>query len=346
MSDRIRSIAAALAGLVALVSGVMAHADESGAIVLRFASVAPNGSPWAREFQAFTRGVEQGTAGRVHIKWYFNGVAGDEIEELDRMRHGQLDGAASGQMACERLAPTLNIGRLPGVFQSRDEAAVVINRLVPTISTELHHSGFELLSIAGLGPSVFLTRRPVKTLEELRQTRLWRWDADDVGTAAMRAMGMSVEPLPLADAAHAYEQNRVDGFVGIPAAALAFQWSALARYVVDLRADYLFGCLIMTESSFARLRPADQTALRAEAARVQQLFEELGRRNDDALLGGLFEKQGLIKLPVSPQFRAQFFSSALEARTRVGQKFVSSELMSRVMGLLADYRAERAGASR
>ena len=76
------------------------------------------------------------------------------------MKKGQIDGAASGQMACERLAPTLRVSRLPGVFQDRDEAETVLSRLRPLIDQEAHTAGFTILAITGLGPEHLLHPQP------------------------------------------------------------------------------------------------------------------------------------------------------------------------------------------
>jgi len=320
-----------------LMLSTVAAADP---VVLRMASVAPSGSPWARELANFGRQVEAGTAGEVRVRWYFNAVAGDEEEEWRRLQSGQLDGAASGQMLCEQAAPSLRISHLPGTFQDRDEAALVLGALQSVFEREAHGAGYQILALTGLGPSLFLTRRPVGSLDELRKVRLWRWSFDRVGTVGSKEMGLDVSPLPLYEAGPAFSAGRIDGFVGIPSAALAFQWSAQARYLVDLRVDYLFGCLVVSERAFSRLPPSHQVTLREAAAKLRERYEDMGRRIDDSLIGGLFQRQGITVLPVSEAFRAEFFAAARVAREKMGDRFVSKELLARVQSLLADYRAE------
>src|SRR5262249_55985101 len=149
-------------------------------ITIKLATVAPEGSAWAREFRAFQHQVERTTSGRVHVKWYLSGVAGDESEELDRIQRGQLDGAAFG-LLCERVAPTGPATRLPGVFQNVDEAAAIMNLLRPDMDKEAHQAGFVILSSAALGPDTLFLRQPVRDLDELRKVKLWRWDIDQGG---------------------------------------------------------------------------------------------------------------------------------------------------------------------
>lgn len=326
-----------LSGWVSLVAA-RGFAEES--FVLKFGSVAPDGSLLANELKRWNQDLDASTNGRLRIKWYFNGVAGDELEQGDRMMKGQLDGSAGGQMFCNRAVPSMRVTRLPGMFQSREEAADAINRLDAQMVKEAHDHGYELLNTVSLGPDVIFTRTPVHDLAELRKLKLWRWDLDEVGIATSREMGLQIVPLPVGDAAAAYDSGRVDGFLAIPLAALAFQWSSRARYVTDLRGSYIWGCAVVTERSMQRLPTALQQALRVSASRTRERFEEMGRRTDEALLGGLFARQGAASVPVSESLRAEYNAAARQARNKVSDRFVPRELVDRVLQMLADYRIE------
>src|SRR5439155_19459030 len=129
------SLVVLVAAALTMLTGA-AIADET--YTLRLATVAPDGSPLANGLKRFTGDVESFTGGHVRAKWYFNGVAGDEMEELRRVGRDQLDGAASGQMFCNQVMPSMRVTRLPGLFQSRDEAQDVINRLSTTLQKEAH----------------------------------------------------------------------------------------------------------------------------------------------------------------------------------------------------------------
>ena len=90
-----------------LVSATPASGEPE--VVLRLASVAPDGSILARELRTFASEVESETEGKVRIKWFMNAVAGDEIEQGERIKRGQLDGTAGGGMFCNRIMPTMRV---------------------------------------------------------------------------------------------------------------------------------------------------------------------------------------------------------------------------------------------
>ena len=330
-------------GMVGVVVGLLLGA-RAGAVeprfILRLATVAPDGTPWAREVKAFAREVESLSSGEVQVKWYLGAIAGNEGEVEERMRRGQLDGTASSGMLCQRVAPSMRVLRLTDVFNSRDESTYVLGRLNSTLVDEARTSGYVLLGTTGLGPDVVLSRAPIHSLAELRKARMWRWDLDDVGVALSRQLGFNVVTLPVESAARAFDDGKIDGFLGIPTAALAFQWFSRARYLLDLRMGYLGGCLFLTNRAFDRLPMNHQQSLRTAGAKLAVRFNDAGREMDDRLLGGLFQKQGVKTLPTSEAMRTDFLAAAKAARQHLGDKLVPAALLERVVAFLVEYRAE------
>jgi TRAP-type C4-dicarboxylate transport system substrate-binding protein len=323
--------------LIALLSTGTAFADS---LRLRLSTPAPEGSSYARELHSFSREVLSSTGGRVDAKWYMGGITGDELTQIDRMQRGQLDGAGIA-FGCERLAPSLRAVRVVGLVRSRDEASLVIRHLKPRIEEEMAHAGFTLLGLGTLGSIVALTRTPVRTLAELKKVRLWVWDKDEIQIRLLRAMGFQPLPLPLEQAGAAYDEGRIDGFLSVPSAALAFQWSARTRYFLDFPLGEMSACLVMSQRSLDALAVDERTALAAAAAKLSARVEDVGRALDDALLGGLLEKQGSKRLTPDAAFVEQFLEEARVAREHLDDKEVAPELMSRVLGWLADFRAEQ-----
>jgi TRAP-type C4-dicarboxylate transport system substrate-binding protein len=324
--------------LLALLTRV-AFADPT---LLKFATPAPDGTGWARELRAFASHVEEQTHGAVKIKWYFGSITGDELETLRRVRDGQLDGFGSGGMACEQVMPTVKVTRLLGMFQSRGEAAQVARVLKADFASEAQAVGFHLLTMNGMGPDVIFSRTPVRSMADLRKTPMWRWNLDATGIAMANAMGLRIVPTVLEEASRAYDKGQVDGFIGIPGAALAFQWTTRAKYVTDLRTGYLYGCVVLASRAYDKLPLEVQHVFESEAVKLGIRWDDFGAQQDEMLLGGLLEKQGLKRVVASEGFRADFFRSATEVRERLGEKLVPRPLIERVLAILADYRAERA----
>ncbi len=329
-----------LAGLLADMVTAWAEAQA----ILKRASVAPEGTSWAREVRAIARDVEAATDGSVKMKWYLGGMLGDDPRVMKRIEDGEIDGTASASIACVRAAPSLLIMWLPGLFQSRDEAAYVTEQLRSTFEEEALSRGFRLLATPSIGPVVVFSKTPVRSVAELRRLRLWLWDTGSFSkqmTDFAKELGMRIVATPIAEAARAYDEERIDGFLSTPTAAVAFQWSTQARFVADIRLSYLPGCLLIANRAFDRLPQRVQQALKAGAAKYDRRVEESGRETDEQLLGGLFAKQGLKVVPVSEAFRAEYFDETRKVRERIGDQLVPRTLQDRVLRMLADFRAQR-----
>lgn len=334
-----RRLPSALLAALALVVSTVAGADP---IVLRFGTVAPDGTDWARIAKQTGADLAAATHGAVVSKWYFNGIAGDELQMLARMRKDQLDGIVSAGMLCTRLSPSMRVLRLIGLFQTRDESGYVAGRLKPIFDEEFRKEGFVNLGDVGIGPDLVFSRTPIRSMDELRKTPLWIWSLDDVMAATGPLLGARFVPLAINDAYGAFERQRIDGFVAVPTAALGFQWSTEARYVTDLHVSFLRACILISTRAFDPLPLEARTALLNSSARGMKQLEERGREQDAELLGRLFARQGLTTIRASESFRADFFAQALAARDKLvgAGRLVRPELLQRVLTLLADFRAE------
>jgi TRAP-type C4-dicarboxylate transport system substrate-binding protein len=318
---------------------VVLWAGAAEAQLIRLATAAPDGTAWAREFKAFAREMERETHGAVHVKWFFGSIAGNEIEVLDRIRRDQLDGAASA-IACTRLSPTWRIFRVLGLFQSYDETRYISSKLHPVLEKEFRESGFTYFGGTVLGHDVLFLRKPIAHVAQLRVMPIWLWNLDDVLQAQWRTLGWNAAPMELEEAGRAYDEHRIDGFNAIASAALAFQWSAQARYIIDLKMGVLSGCFVIASRAFDQLTPERQEILRGALAKAFARVEDVSEQQERALVGGLFQKQGLQPVPVGDVLRAEFFDGARMARAHLDPKLVSPQLIAQVSQLLADYRAE------
>src|SRR6202012_1536604 len=139
---------------------------------------------------------------------------------------------------------------------SRQENVHVLGRLQSVVDAEFLRAGFINFGEAGLGSEMLFSRQPVPDLEPMRRMRWGIWASDDVLPPQVRALGLDVVRTPLGDAARAFDEHKFDGFITIPSAALAFQWTAQVRYVTPLRVSFRSGCLIVATRAFDPI-PAD-----------------------------------------------------------------------------------------
>jgi TRAP-type C4-dicarboxylate transport system substrate-binding protein len=323
--------------LILLATPSQCHAQAT----LRIATLAPDGTMWAHILRDWSRTVESQSKGAVAIKLYFGGLAGDELEVAGRIRRGQLDGLISAGTMCQQVAPSLRVMKVVGLFQDREEAAHVMTYLKPIADKEALANGFINVAEAALGSIIIFSRAPIATLSDLRAATVWTGRQDDFTVAQLKALGLHAVPMPLDEAGTAFAQGKIDGFLTVPATALSWQWSTLAHNYTDLRLSLLFGCLLIANTGFDGLSLETQSLVRSAAIQAVMHLEQIGRQQDDALVNGLFEKQGLKRVTVDSRLRSEFFEAASAARDHIDPKDISPALLQSVLSLLADYRGRR-----
>jgi TRAP-type C4-dicarboxylate transport system substrate-binding protein len=320
--------------------GGAAHADK---VVLRMATSAPDGIIWARELRAFAREVDTGTGGEVKVKWYWGGIAGDELQLGDRIKRGQIDGAASGGVLCQAASPAMRVAGIHGVFNAREEAAYVLNRLRPKLEEEFRAAGYVYVAAAGLGPDMMFSRVPLRGYDDLKKLKVWHWNLDARGQLLDREMGLNDVPLAIEELGAGMEDARIDAFITNPASMIAFQWVSYPKYALNMPMGYTWACLMISSRSFERINLEHQQIIRSAGAAVGVRLDEVGKQMDDAMLGGVLQKQGIKVLTPSEVFRSEFLAIARGARDRLGEKLAPLTALQQVLALLADYRSEHSG---
>jgi TRAP-type C4-dicarboxylate transport system substrate-binding protein len=307
--------------------------------VLRMAAIAPDGTSWARELKAFAREVEAATHGELRMKWYLGGIAGDEVTAVERVRKKQLDGVA-GAIFCQSLAPSMRVANVPGLFRNAEEALYVVNRLRPTLDEEFRKSGFASLGLGTFGFDIIFSRKPVRSLADLKSAHTWVWNLNPVWKVIHQEWGDSFVESSVETAIPTIEQNKLDVLIAFPTAALAYQWSTQMQYFTPLNLSFMPACIVISNSTFDALPIDRQQTLRTAAAKFFSRFNDISKAMDDQLLSGLFEKQGLKRVPVTEAFRTEFHAAAAKARDKLGE-LVPKELIAKVMGWVDEYHVQK-----
>jgi TRAP-type C4-dicarboxylate transport system substrate-binding protein len=333
MPDFLRGVA--LCGLIAVTAPVRAEPQ-----VVRIGTVVPEGTGWAREWDNFANEVERASSGQVHIKTYWGGVTGDDVQSLSWVQRGRLDGVASAGMLCEQLAPSMRVLRLLGVYRSPDESRYVREKLMPVFDQEFRRSGYVNLGLSGVGGAFLFSRGPIHNLTEMKKAHIWVWDIDQLARQYADAIAVTPVRLPIVDVKLALETFKIDGVISVPSAALAYQWLPRLKYYVDMPLAYLTACLVVDLHVWNGLTPEAQATMRAAAAKLSDRLEAVERRDDAKLLQRAM-KEGLEALVPTEAAKQELFECYLKAREKLGDQLVPAELIRRAIALLQTYRTQR-----
>src|SRR4051812_3959710 len=126
MSSLSKLVTIAALGLGLVSARGTARADE-----LRIATLAPTGSPWMEVLDKAASEIKDKTAGRASIKYYEGGSQGDERDFVQKMKLGQLDGAAVTAVGMSMIDESIRVLELPMMFQTPEELDYVADKMWP-----------------------------------------------------------------------------------------------------------------------------------------------------------------------------------------------------------------------
>jgi TRAP-type C4-dicarboxylate transport system substrate-binding protein len=309
--------------------------------VIKLGTVAPEGSPWHETLLEVAQKWKALSGGRVTVRIYAGGVAGDEKDMLRKIRIGQLHATALTTVTLVDIVPDIEAISFPMSIRTDGEFDYIIEKLGPEFEARLAEKGFKVLTWSCAGWAHFFTKEPVITPEDMKKRRLFMWGTDTTYLELLKASGFNAIPLAITDLLPSLQTGLVDAFAAPPTAALAFQWFALAPHMTDFRWQPLPGTTVVSMRQWnqipADLQPKLEEAARQAGARLQKRIRELEQEAITAM-----KDHGLTVHAVSEEAEEQWRTLVREKGypVFVGPRF-SKEMFNTVRRLLDEYHHGR-----
>ena len=315
---------------------------------IKIGTLAPDGSAWYTALRDMGEEWARVTAGKVNIKIYPGGVAGDEVDMVRKMRIGQLHAAAITDVGLSSIIPEINAFQMPMMFNSYEELDYVRDKMAPELEELLESKGFIVLNWGDAGWVHIFSQKPVVYPQDLRtqDQKIFVW-AGATGTFnAWKAAGFHPVEVAAPDIFMSLQTGLINTFTTTPLVALSYQWFALAKNMCDLAYAPLCGATIITKEKWEEI-PDEIKPKLLEAAFLtgEQLKKQIRAMDNEAVK--VMEKHGLIKQPI-PQDAKKEWKDMTE-------KYLYPELLARkvpqdmymeILGLLQKYRSEHSQSER
>ena len=268
--------------LALVVSSLSASADKP--VIVKMASLAPEGSPWHEVLQEIAQDWSELSGGKVRLKIYAGGVVGDESDMVRKLRIGQIQAAAltaEGLSYIDRGIYALSIPLLASNYQELDW---IRDRMEPELKARFADQGFKVLAWADVGWVYWFTRHPVRTPDDLRPQRIFTWAGDYEAPKLWKAAGFLPVPLSAMDVLPALETGLIDAVDATPLTVASFQWFGTAKHMTNLPWAVLTGALIITQEVWMKI-PDDLRPLLEDAVmkRTLRIKDEIRYMDDEAV---------------------------------------------------------------
>ena len=258
-----------LASIVAAPALILAAPGE-----IKLATLVPANTSWHKALLDMGNTWNKDTAGRVTLTVYPGGIQGDESTVVKKMRPG-IDTLQASFLTAAGLAEldeSFNVFAMPFFFENDEEEMAVEKKLTPLLEQKLQAKGFHLLSWGTGGWVQVFSKKPLRTLADVKGTKLFASKGNDKWIQWYVANGFHPVSLLPADipAQLKLSTGLIDTAPNPPYLALSLQIFRDAKYMLDLHIAPLTGAMIISNQAWNRISAEDKPKVSAAAEGLEK----------------------------------------------------------------------------
>jgi TRAP-type C4-dicarboxylate transport system substrate-binding protein len=327
-------------GLLLLFAVGMATPALAGPAKIKVALVAPEGSTWVKVLREMAADVKTRTAGEVDFLIYAGGVSGDEIDVLRKMRINRIQAAGFSGVGLGVVLPEVRVLEAPLLFRNDAEVDAVREQMFAYFARALFKKGFVLLGFTEGGWVYLFSQEDLSKPAAFGSIKMWVWEGDRVAETFLHNFGIRTTPLHIAEVNTGLERHMIDSFYSPAMAAVAFQWYAHMRFVLDYPMADSTAALVMTKRAFTALSAEHQAIVKDSARQYCRKLVEL-TRDDNRKAIEVMKAQGIrFVSPTSDQLKTFRKDAEKTYRQSIPQLY-SQTLFNRIEAIV---RASRGSA--
>ena len=311
-----------------------ASAGKKPQYLIKFATVAPEGSTWVKQIRQVDKTLRKKSDGRLGLRIYAGGIAGDELDVLKKMRIGQLQCAAFSGVGFGKILPMVRVLDLPYLFRNDQEVDKVHGALFNFFAEKFQKNGFTLLAWAEVGNVNIFSKKAIRGLDDLTGLKIWAWAGDPIAKETFITMGVNPIPLAVTDVNTALNTGMIDTVYAPPLGALALQWHTGLSYMIGLPLVHSTGAILISSRYYKKL-PEDLAVLLQETMikAMAGLTQTLRQQREEAIK--VIQASGITVIPVpTPEARKPFFRIHEKVAQKLAGNIYSEELLLKVYKIL------------
>jgi TRAP-type C4-dicarboxylate transport system substrate-binding protein len=203
---------------------------------------------------------------------------------------------------------------------------------------KFQEKGYVLLAWGDVGPVQLFTNVPVKTIDDLKQVKLWAWVDDPLVRTLFQQLGLNGVPLGVPDVLPALQTGLINACYGSPLATLALQWHSKVKYATSMVLSQSVGAVVMWKPAFDGLSPDAQKAVMEESVILQGNLHDMVDKDNRAALDKM-KQQGLQVMDTPAAVQQQFATTGDVVAQKLEGQVYSHDFRVKVQKLVAQMRA-------
>lgn len=316
-----------------LLTIIITTTQISSQTIVKFATLAPEGTTWTRILRSFAKDVEEQTKGAVKFRIYTGGVQGDEKDIIRKIRTGQLNASGFTGYGIGEIAKEIRVLEFPFLFKSTSEIDYIYNKFSSEFERIFEEKGFILLGWAEIGEVYILSKHPIEKISDFRKTKLWVWEGDIIARKTFENFSAKPIPLSIADVLTSIQTGMIDTVYATPATILPLGWHKKMTYLIDMPITYATGAVLISKQTLEKMDKETREIFLKLAKKYFSDLNTLSRQENAKSLEILKKQLKVIK----PKDSSEFEKVSRKTRDELKALYGSS-LIERIEKELSVYR--------
>ena len=257
--------------------------SASAATTLKIGTLAPQDSPWGREFKKWANTVATDTNGDVTLDFQWNGQAGDEVLMVQKIRSGQLDGAAitAVGLAQTGVADAL-LFQMPGLFANWGKLDSARNAVKDELNKQFEAKGFTIGGWGDVGAAKIMSVGfEVHHPADLQGKSCFFQIGDSVQPRIFSTIGgITPKQLGITEILPNLASGAVNVFLAPPLVAEQFQWASRVTHVSTYTSSFFIGALVFSTAKLQTIPEKFRQLVQSRGDEMQGRLTNSIRNND------------------------------------------------------------------
>ncbi len=247
--------------LLAMPGSAKLRAEDQSKVVIKISTIQTRTPQLSLQEKRTNKRLAEETNGRIQLRFYYGGTAGDDKTAMRKMRAGQIDAAPLGVDVVTQVVHQCTVLMMPQTFTNWEQVDAVRAALAPEFDPEAYNNGFKVLGWWDLGQARIFSKKPIRNFEDLRHARPWLYPENAPLREFYKMIHATGIPVDLSEVYSGLTTNMLDVVWISPVLGAQLMWASKTKFVSSMPVAVIQGAFLLRRPMWDGFSKADQDAV-------------------------------------------------------------------------------------